>query len=159
MWYFETCGQCRIRISQITPINESCDINIRTVICSVLQCVAVCCWVLQCVAVCCSVLQCVAVCCSVLLGAAVCRCVLLCVAVCCIVLQCVDLTWYSETCVQCRIRISQTTPINLSRGIPRHSCSELQSVAGHCCVFCVLQCAAVCCSILLCVSSDGTHLY
>ena len=33
---------------------------------SVLQCVAACCSVLQCVAVCCSVLQCVAVCCRVL---------------------------------------------------------------------------------------------
>jgi len=39
---------------------------IRTVCCSVLQCVAVRCSVLQCDAVCCSVLQCVAVCCSVM---------------------------------------------------------------------------------------------
>ena len=42
-----------------------CDLNLLTVCCSVLQCVAVCCSVLQCVAVCCSVLQCVAVCFSV----------------------------------------------------------------------------------------------
>ena len=41
--------------------------------CSMLQCVAVCCNVLQCVAVCCSVLQCVAVCCSVLHSVAVCE--------------------------------------------------------------------------------------
>ena len=55
----------------------------RSVLCCVLQCVAVCCSMLQCVAVCCSVLQCVAVCCSVLLCAAVCCSVLQCVAVCC----------------------------------------------------------------------------
>jgi len=36
-------------------------LQLDTVCCSVLQCVAVCCRVLQCVAVCCSVLQCVAV--------------------------------------------------------------------------------------------------
>ena len=67
----------------------------RSVRCSVLQCVAVCCSVLQSsgrsheelfVVTCCSVLQCllqrVAVCCGVC-------CVLLCVAVCCSVLQCV----------------------------------------------------------------------
>ena len=55
----------------------------RGIMCSVLQCVAVCCSVLQCVAVCCSVLQCAAVCCSVLQCVAVCCSVLQCVAVCC----------------------------------------------------------------------------
>jgi len=48
-------------------------------LCSMLQCVAVCCSVLQCVAVCCTVLQYVAVCCSVLQ----------CFALCCSMLQCV----------------------------------------------------------------------
>ena len=38
--------------------------SLKTVCCSVLQCVAVCCSVLQCVEGCCSVLQCVAVCSS-----------------------------------------------------------------------------------------------
>jgi len=47
------------------------EVCCSTLLCSVLQCVAVCCSVLQCVAVCCSVLQCVAVCCSVLQCAAV----------------------------------------------------------------------------------------
>jgi len=37
---------------------------VPALLCSMLQCVAVCCSVLQCVAVCCIVLQCVAVCCS-----------------------------------------------------------------------------------------------
>jgi len=41
--------------------------RLSDIICSVLQCVALCCSVLQCVTVCCSVLQCVTVCCSVLL--------------------------------------------------------------------------------------------
>jgi len=50
------------------------------VICSVLQCAAVCSSVLQSVAACCSVLQCVAVCCSVLHA-------LQYVAMCCPVLQ------------------------------------------------------------------------
>ena len=75
-------------------------------LCSVLQCVAVCCSVLQCVAVCCSVLQCdvqcVAVCCAMCYGVwqyvTVCcstlhrvtACCAVCCAVCCSVLQCVE---------------------------------------------------------------------
>ena len=58
-----------------------------SVVCSVLQCVAVCCSVLQCVAF--SVLECVAVYCVLLPVVAVCCSVLQCVAVCCSVLQCV----------------------------------------------------------------------
>jgi len=53
-------------IQGIKNIQQVSSCNMCNVICSVLQCVAVCCSVLQCVAVCCSVLQCVAVCCSVL---------------------------------------------------------------------------------------------
>jgi len=59
------------------------------VLCSVLQCVAVCCRMLQCVAGCCSELQCVAVCCRILQDGAVCCSLLQCDAICCSVSQCV----------------------------------------------------------------------
>ena len=54
-------GTDRTRLSTC----EQRRMDVHSVCCSVLKCVAVCCSVLQCVAVCCSVLQCVAVCCSV----------------------------------------------------------------------------------------------
>ena len=130
------------------------------VCCSVLfWCVAVCCSVLQCVAVqeswhththeqgehvigyvCCSVLQCVAVCCSI---------VLRCIAVCCSVMQ------YRNDGAHVhmsKVRLSFTAT----------HCNTLQHTATHCNTLqhrseiiihvCVLQCAAVCCSVLQCVA-------
>jgi len=104
--------QCVLHIpgSSILRIESFRTIEIQhqcVVVCSVLQCVAVCCSVLQCVAVCCSVLQCVlhipvpsiqkiesfrtketaSVCYIVVERVAVCCSVLQCVAVRCSVLQ------------------------------------------------------------------------
>jgi len=145
-----------------------CKVDLFSVCCSVLQCVAgrpfqtlqcvaVCCSVLQCfagrpsqtlqcVAVCCSVLQCVAVCCSVL------QCVagrpsptLQCVAVCCAVLRCVALC--------CNVS-SVSSLLNLL--CVAACCIVLQclkrQLATACAVCCsVLQCVALCCSVLQCL--------
>jgi len=78
-------------------LHECCSVLQYDVVCSVLQCFAMCCSVLQCVAVCCSVLQCVAVCRSTAPNEGACphECVavwrswLQYNAVCCSVLQCV----------------------------------------------------------------------
>jgi len=142
----------------------------------VVQCVALCCSVVQCVdvagcntlqhtathcntlrhAVCCSVLQCVAmlqgatgaisasnngvhnkvtsaVCCSVLQRVAVCCSVLQCAAVCCNVLVCVAV---------CHRHNQRLYPRRWHRS---HASTMLQCVAVCCSV---LQCVAVCCSVL-----------
>ena len=70
-----------VRFQSIHICGE-CDLNLLTLCCSVLQCVAVCCSVLQCVAVCRPLSQVS----PSYVGSA---CVLHCVAVCCSVLQCV----------------------------------------------------------------------
>jgi len=114
-------------------------------ICSALQCVAVCCSVLRCVAVCCSVLQCVAVCWSVFQksqvychsSSSVCCSVLQCVAVCCNVLQCVAM---------CCSVFHRSTAIPLRQYVAVR-CSVLQYIAACCSVF---QCVAVCFSALRC---------
>ena len=83
----------------------------------------------------CSMLQHVAVCCSVLQRVAVCCSVLQRVAVCCSVLHCVRRIRHNTSWV-CMALFS-------------HSCSVLQCVAVCCSV---LQCVAVCCSVLQCVA-------
>ena len=103
----------------------------------VLQCVAVCCSVLQCVAVCCSVLQYVAVCCSVLH-------------------KFVDLSdWFliSERGRE-REREGKRERVRerarqRERDRVRVTCVYMQYVAVCVAVyFSVLQCVAVCCSVL-----------
>ena len=96
-----------------------------------LQGVAGCCSVLQCVAACCSVLQCVAVCCSVLQCVAV-RCsMMLCVAV------CVDSCSHVTT-------VSTESPGSLWTWN-----KNLVQCVAVCCS--VLQCVPVRCSVLQCV--------
>ena len=117
-----------------------------------LQCVVVCCSVLHCVverpvsqlhefnclhvtpmcvAECCSVLQCVAVYCSVVHCVAVCCSVLQCVAVCCSVLRCVECVVQQQS-LDCTNSIARVSPL------------------------CVLQRAAVRCSVLPCVLRGDT---
>ena len=115
--------------------------------CIVLQCDAVSCYVLQCVAACCSVLQCVAVCCSVLQCVAVCCSVMQCVAVCCSVL-------YSKKEMSSKIKkIRNEECVAVNYEMLRCSeeyCSHKKGsfsktnweLRG------VLQCVAVCCSVL-----------
>ena len=136
--------------------------------CRLLQCIAVCCYSLlqYIVAVCCSlpstnsrqrdsgsVLQCVAVCCSVLHGVAIC---------CCHVLQYIVAGRCTAVAYQARTPVTTIVAVYCSMLLPR--------VAVHYCVYysimlhCVaprqskknefpsvrlLQCIAVCCSIVL----------
>jgi len=113
------------------------------VCCSVLQCDAVCCNVLQYIAVYCSVYQCVAVCCSVQQCAAVCSSVQD-VAVCCSVYQCVavccNVIQYFTVCC------SAEKNYNWLSGLVSRSWPPLSS-------HCMLQCVAVCSSVLLCVAA------
>ena len=134
-----------------------------------LQCFKVCCNMLQCGAICCNVLQCVQVCCRVLQSVAVeCRWRVkkaFCsythtvwrVAECCREMQmaCQEgLLHIHAYCMAC-CRVLQCV------------CSALQCVAVRCsllsdndnvecdprhCLQCVLQCVAVCCSVLQCVA-------
>jgi len=94
-------------------------------VCSVLQCVAVCCSVLQRVAVCCSVLQRIAPYCSVLQCNALC-----CVAVCCRVLQCVT---------------EHPIILSITRLMPH--CPP--PIVAVCCS--VWQHVAVCCRVVQCI--------
>jgi len=114
-------------LSQVISLISSVAVR-----CSVLQCVAGCCSVLQCVAVCCSVLQCVAVCCSVLQ----------CVAVCCSIMQCVALS----TTLQHKIHQTVCLLSHLSHNKSHDDSRE--TLFG---VALMLQCVAVCCSVLQCV--------
>ena len=146
------------------------------VCCSVSQCVAVCCIVLHrtamgdcmsesleseswvCVAVCCSVLQCVAVFCSGWRYVRIFRewscSVLQCVAVCCSVLQCVAVLQgvaldgvtsehsIGGNCVF--VAVCCSVALHCSRWCYVRLFTERE--LGLCCS--VLQCAAVCCSVL-----------
>jgi len=138
-----------------------------------LQCGAVCLSVLKHNAVCCSVLQCVAVCYSVLKHVTACCSALQCIAVRCRVLQCVAVSCKSvaAVCAQralCWIGQLRVLPCVAVR------CSVLQHVAEivHFHTQCVrnempmivrvarrnssvLQCDAVCCSALQCVTTFG----
>ena len=133
--------------------------------------VAGCCSVLQGVTVCCSVLQCVAV---SRVGMREGVCVLQCVAVCCSVLQCVAVYCFLESEYE-RECVFQCVAVNLNRSCRSiflyfccnthcnkhrnthyhtgsvHMCSYSFLDSGHesehvCCS--VLQCVAVCCSVL-----------
>ena len=96
-------------------------------------CVAVCCGVLQCVAVCCSVLPCV---CSVLQRVAACCSVLQSVAVCC----------STDLLIMCGEWLLAKPPPTC---VLQDEYRMLQCVAVCCSV---LQCVAVCCSVLQCVA-------
>ena len=82
--------------------------------------------------VCCSVLQFVAVCCSVLQCAAVCCCVLQCV-----VWQCFYVFLTLKMCL-------------LLSAVVRCHCLAEVCERGRETLCCVLQCVAVCCSVLQC---------
>ena len=132
--------------------------------CSVLQCVAVCCSVLQCVAVCCSALRCVvtfsqvsqplnAVCRSVL------RCALQCVVVCCTVLQC--LVTFSKVSQPLNVRYQMAIEVTFENFLRLTASKEektgsdswplsLTRVRAASPLYrCLLQCAAVCCSVFV----------
>jgi len=122
-----------VRIHGCTNTRERiyrCVLQIVTVCCNVLQCVAsvYTCWTLpwDYVAMFCSELRCVVMCCSVLQRVAVGCCVLLCVSMCCSVLQ-QHATHQKSVAVCC--------------------CSVLQCIAVYCSV---LQCVAVCCVVCEC---------
>jgi len=143
-----------------------------TFILCVLQCVAVCCSVLRCVAVCCSVLLRVAVCCSVLQRVAVYCSVEQCGAVCCGMLWCVaaycsvlqrvaswcsmlqraadNLVHIRSVCVAVRCSVLQRVCSLLQ--CVASCCSMLQTINWYTSISCVLQCLAVCCSVLQCVA-------
>jgi len=120
-----------------------------------LQCGAVCCSVLQCVAVCCSVLQCVAVCCSVLQCVAVCH------------------SWYASPMnleeyheLYCG-NTKKTASLIRAKGsllstsrwmmMSNKSCRRHGSTSRWVMSNIVLQCVAVCCSVLQ--SNKSCHLY
>ena len=106
--------------------------------CSVLWCVAVSCGMLRCVAVCCSMLQYVAVCCSVLQCAAVCRSALQRKIV---LLICVP--WLTHMCAMMHSYVCRNT----FRYKPNTVCT-----ARH-----MVQCVAVCCSVLQFVAGCSEH--
>ena len=103
--------------------------------------VPMCCSVLQCAAVCCSVLQCVAVWCSLLQSVAVCCSLLQCVATCSSVFQCVPVC----SSVQ---NEESSSEWGLGEHLDRPWTSRANSVEWH--NTHVLQCVAVCCSVLQC---------
>jgi len=151
--------------------------GMSSVLCSVLQCVAVCCSVLQCVAACCSVLQCVlqqrvavhrtisvyrlcfergALPSRAAVGARIVFSVLQCVAVCCSVLQCAAMCYsvlqcrQRSVCIDCVLSKERGhREMQYAKGMSPVYTSVLQCVAVCCSV---LQCAAMCCSVLQCVA-------
>ena len=162
-----------VRFQSIHICGE-CDLNLLTLCCSVLQCVAVCCSVLQCVAVCRPLSQVS----PSYVGSA---CVLHCVAVCCSVLQCVGLfpnsllTMWCDVCgggAEGWIVHESKRVQDIPRRLPppfmsvcvrtlMSVCVSTQTHRSNCVGGCVsvtrpvccsvLQCVAVCCSVLHCV--------
>jgi len=139
------------------------------VCCCVLQCIVVYCCVLLCVAVYCCVLQCIAVYSCVFLCIAVYCCVFLCIAVYCSVSQGIPVyrTVLQASCnvlqgvawrlaESCNLLNSRSyKPASLSRRVSL-SVSQVSVSLSHTVSQClthfspvlVLQCAAVCCSVL-----------
>jgi len=96
-------------------------------VCIAVWCVAVCCSVLQCVAVCCSVLQCVAVCCSVLCY-----------------------TWDPGPSLLHTTRLSPVGSWYVCMYVLQCGVLQCDAVGES-----VLQCVAVCCSVLCCTWDSG----
>jgi len=103
------------------------------------QLIAGCCSVLQCVAVCCSALQCVAACCSVLQR----------VALSCSVLHCLAQTHArrrtATSCLMVELNKRAFVTCKSCSFLARGSCHKRAGKS-------VLQCVAVCCSVLQCVA-------
>ena len=139
------------------------------------KCLAVCCSVLQCVAVCCGVLQCVAVYCGVLQSVAEGCSVLQRVAACC--------RWEQQggapmCALPCRSCLQHAATHYVAHTCPAQRCAPLSERQGsaptlrrssvlQCAAVCysvlwwvavccsVLQCVAVCCSVLQAATAGG----
>ena len=90
-----------------------------------------CCSGVQCVAVCCSVLQCVAVCCSVL------QCVAVWEDLACVAVGCSEPQRVLRYVVECCDVIFTRNTLSCHEVVRHHR---------------VVQCGAVCCCVLLCVT-------